>query len=102
MTREYKEFLEYCRTGRHKGLVVPGSTTPPKTTGGAQQSILSYLHKFESMGCTGGMTGYLRFCQEMRPVLRKADPDISFCDMGKRLGEEWRALSDEEKETYSS
>ena len=48
-----------------------------------------------------GMTNYMRFCHEMHHILKEEDPDITFCEMGRKLGELWRALSDEEKEAYN-
>jgi hypothetical protein len=31
----------------------------------------------------------------------KENPDLSFTDIGKRLGEMWRALTDDEKKKYA-
>jgi len=45
--------------------------------------------------------GYIQFCQAMRSEIREDEPDITFADMGRRLGEIWRGLSDEEKREYS-
>lgn len=42
----------------------------------------------------------MRFCALMRPVIKQVDPDISFVDMGRKLGKLWRSLSDKEKEEY--
>ena len=47
------------------------------------------------------MSNYLRFCQSMRPILKEENPDITFCEMGRKLGELWREKSDEEKQEYS-
>jgi len=47
------------------------------------------------------LTGYMQFCQVMRSEIREDEPDITFADMGRRLGEMWRELSDEEKQEYS-
>jgi hypothetical protein len=46
------------------------------------------------------MNGYLLFCEEMRPELRDENPDISFEDMGRRLGEMWRKLTPSERNSY--
>jgi hypothetical protein len=37
----------------------------------------------------------------MRPKIVKENPDMSFTEIGKRLGELWRALSDDEKKKYA-
>ena len=43
---------------------------------------------------------YMNFVKKIRPEVVKENPDLSFTDIGKRLGEMWRALSDEEKKKY--
>ena len=40
------------------------------------------------------------FSKEHRQEVKDENPDISFGQIGKKLGEMWRALSDEEKEAY--
>lgn len=45
-------------------------------------------------------TAYLYFTQHGREKLRKENPDLSFSDMGRGLGELWRSLSAEEKAPY--
>jgi len=42
------------------------------------------------------------FSQEHRPKVKEENPDISFGQIGKKLGEMWRALNDEEKEKYKN
>eukprot|EP00349_Pseudokeronopsis_sp_Brazil_P003013 CAMPEP_0202956542 /NCGR_PEP_ID=MMETSP1396-20130829/1050_1 /ASSEMBLY_ACC=CAM_ASM_000872 /TAXON_ID= /ORGANISM="Pseudokeronopsis sp., Strain Brazil" /LENGTH=72 /DNA_ID=CAMNT_0049673615 /DNA_START=48 /DNA_END=266 /DNA_ORIENTATION=+ len=43
---------------------------------------------------------YINFCTEQRPKLKAANPDASFGDLGKMLGEQWKKLSDSEKAKY--
>ena len=38
--------------------------------------------------------------QEMRAKLQADEPDIGFGDLGRRLGEMWHSLKEEEKEDY--
>jgi len=40
---------------------------------------------------------YVFFTNEMRPIIMKEFPGIKFVDMGRILGERWRALSTDEK-----
>ena len=35
-----------------------------------------------------------------RPDIRKENPDITFGDCGKQIGEEWRAMPDDVKAPY--
>ena len=53
---------------------------------------------------TGGakkpLSGFMKFCKEMRPVVKEEKPGIEFQNIGKELGKKWRALSDAEKKRY--
>lgn len=43
---------------------------------------------------------FIIFCQSERTNLRKKRPDLNFAGLGRELGEMWRKLSDEERESY--
>jgi ubiquitin len=43
---------------------------------------------------------YMKFCKEMRPKVVKENPKLTFGEVGRKLGEMWRELSDEEKKKY--
>ena len=43
----------------------------------------------------------MMFCKKMRPEITKENPDITFTETGKKLGEMWRALTDDEKKEYA-
>jgi hypothetical protein len=47
-----------------------------------------------------GMTAFMYFSNEMRPKVKAQNPEMSFGDMGKKLGEMFRALTPEEKRKY--
>jgi hypothetical protein len=42
------------------------------------------------------------FSKEHREKVKKENPDLSFGGVGKKLGEMWRALSDDKKEEYKN
>ena len=42
----------------------------------------------------------MKFSQEHRARVKQENPEITFGQVGKKLGEMWRALSDKEKEIY--
>ena len=46
------------------------------------------------------MTSFFAFSNEVRPKLKKENPDMPFGELGKKLGELFRGLSAEEKEKY--
>ena len=46
------------------------------------------------------LSGYMKFSRKMRPEILRANPGMEFAAVGKRLGEEWRKLSDADKKKY--
>jgi len=48
----------------------------------------------------GHMPPFALFIQEQRPQMQQDNPDISFGEVGKQLGEKWQTLKQEEKEKY--
>lgn len=46
------------------------------------------------------MTAYMWYATEHREEVRKAHPDAKFGDVGKLIGEQWRALSEKDKKKY--
>jgi HMG (high mobility group) box len=51
-------------------------------------------------GAKRAMSGFMKFSQKMRPEVMRENPGIAFGDVGRRLGEKWRALSATEKARY--
>ena len=45
-------------------------------------------------------SGWTIFSAEQRPVLKAENPDITFGQMGKLLGEKWSSLSDAQKKVF--
>jgi hypothetical protein len=44
---------------------------------------------------------YMNFVKKMRPNIVKDFPDLKFTEIGSKLGEMWRALTDDEKKKYA-
>ncbi|BDD56939.1 Non-histone chromosomal protein 6 [Monascus purpureus] len=47
-----------------------------------------------------GLSAYMFFANEQREKVREENPGISFGQVGKMLGEKWKALSDDERRPY--
>jgi hypothetical protein len=45
-------------------------------------------------------TPYIAFCSEMRPVIKKQHPDMSFGEVAKELGARWKSMDDKTKAAY--
>jgi hypothetical protein len=45
-------------------------------------------------------SAYLLFSMEKRPELQAANPNLKLPDISKKLGAQWKALSDSEKKPY--
>ncbi|RLV93240.1 Non-histone chromosomal protein 6 [Spathaspora sp. JA1] len=48
------------------------------------------------------LSAYMFFANENRDIVRAENPGISFGQVGKLLGEKWKALSDDEKVPYNN
>ena len=48
------------------------------------------------------LTGFMLFSKEHREKVKADQPDLSFGQIGKKLGEMWRELTDDEKTAYKS
>ncbi|MGK3737748.1 MAG: structure-specific recognition protein 1 [Bacillariaceae sp.] len=48
------------------------------------------------------MTAFMFYGSAMRPIIKKDQPEIKFTEMGKLIGEKWRAITSEEKEKYEA
>jgi len=46
------------------------------------------------------LSGFMKFSKQERPNIMKENPGIEFTQVGKKLGEKWRALSDAEKKSF--
>ena len=46
------------------------------------------------------LSGYMLFSKERRPKLKSEKPNLTFGELGKALGAEWRAMSDAAKAKY--
>lgn len=53
-------------------------------------------------GKTRKLSSYMKFAQEVRPKLMKDHPELKsdIPGTGRKIGEMWRGLSDEEKKRY--
>ncbi|EAS32643.1 non-histone chromosomal protein 6 [Coccidioides immitis RS] len=47
-----------------------------------------------------GLSAYMFFANEQRENVREENPGISFGQVGKLLGERWKALSDKQRAPY--
>lgn len=48
------------------------------------------------------MSAYMFFANENRDVVRAEHPDITFGQVGKLLGERWKALSEKDRVPYEA
>lgn len=49
-----------------------------------------------------GLSAYMFFANEQRPNVRTENPGISFGQVGKILGERWKALNDKQRAPYEA
>jgi len=49
-----------------------------------------------------GLSAYMFFANEQRENVREENPGITFGQVGKMLGERWKALNEKQKEPYEA
>ena len=49
-----------------------------------------------------GLSAYMFFANEQRENVREENPNATFGEVGKRLGERWKALSDKQRAPYEA
>ncbi|KAF6817476.1 nucleosome binding protein [Colletotrichum musicola] len=49
-----------------------------------------------------GLSAYMFFANEQRENVREENPGISFGQVGKILGERWKALNDKQRQPYEA
>jgi len=49
-----------------------------------------------------GLSAYMFFANEQRENVRTENPGIAFGQVGKVLGERWKALSDKQRQPYEA
>ncbi|CCF59196.1 hypothetical protein KAFR_0G01620 [Kazachstania africana CBS 2517] len=48
------------------------------------------------------LSAYMFFANENRDIVRSENPDVTFGQIGRILGERWKALNAEDKEPYEA
>ncbi|KAI8449560.1 high mobility group box domain-containing protein [Phakopsora pachyrhizi] len=46
------------------------------------------------------LSAYMYFSQDWRERIKAENPEVSFGEIGRLLGQKWKSLSDEEKKPY--
>ena len=77
-----------------KGYTPPAGSDDKKKAGAKKKA------KKDPDAPKKAMSAFMYFSNKMRPKIKAENPDISFGDLGKRIGELYRALTPEEKEPY--
>ncbi len=99
-------------TGNPTAVAVAAQAETTETTPPAQQPQAPATEAPQAGGKTkkskrgGGMkrklNGFMNFANTRRPALMKANPGKAVSDIGKLLGGEWRALSDDAKAGFNA
>ena len=76
------------------------SYTPPADNDDEKNSKGKKKAKKDPNAPKKAMSAFMYFSNKMRPKIKAENPAISFGDLGKRIGELYRALTPTEKEPY--
>ena len=50
---------------------------------------------------TKKLSPYMKFCKETRTTVVKENPKLTFGEVGRKMGEIWRDMSEDDKKKYS-
>ena len=48
------------------------------------------------------LSQYMKFCKETRAKIVEENPKLTFGEVGRKMGEMWREMSDDEKKKFST
>jgi len=48
------------------------------------------------------LSGYMKFVQEARPRIKKEKPELTFGELGKAMGAEWRGMTEAQKAKFKA
>merc|ERR1711939_212066 len=85
-----------------KTATMPKEKTTRKTASkGADKSAGGKRKKDPNMP-KRGLSAYMFFANEQRDKVREENPGIKFGDVGKMLGEKWKALTEKQRTPYEA
>lgn len=87
--KKYADKLLKLDKIQKEGQDTPGLLKPEN------ESFLKKIHPKKPV------SAYMKFAQVTRPDIQKANPTASFGDVGRLVGQSWKALTDEERAAYS-
>ncbi|KAG4302971.1 hypothetical protein PCANB_000731 [Pneumocystis canis] len=90
-TQTGRTYLDYCITLMPKDVKSRGVKKPTKKR-----------MKKDPNAPKRGMSAYMFFAQENRELVKTENPDASFGQIGKILGELWKNLSSKDKQPYEN
>lgn len=72
-------------------------------TSGGGKSKGKAKGKTRKAGKSGKVSGYMKFSKEMRPQILQQNPELKtdVIAVARKIGEKWRGLSQEEKNSYN-
>jgi hypothetical protein len=73
---------------------------PKEKSSGRKRSVKNERKKKDPNAPKRGLSAYMFFANEQRDNVREENPGISFGQVGKLLGERWKALTDVQRRPY--
>jgi hypothetical protein len=74
----------------------------PKSERTRKTAVKSAKKKKDPNAPKRGLSAYMFFANEQRDNVRNENPGIAFGQVGKVLGERWKALSDKQRAPYEA
>ncbi|KAJ2975965.1 hypothetical protein NQ176_g5224 [Zarea fungicola] len=94
--------MQVCQLAavQHPPLKCPRLLLPPPKRGSRVEK--TKRAKKDPNAPKRGLSAYMFFANEQRENVREENPGVSFGQVGKILGERWKALSDKQRAPYEA
>ncbi|RSL67417.1 hypothetical protein CEP54_003263 [Fusarium duplospermum] len=95
-----------CSRHHHHPLVpkfiFKNTSKMPKADAGKRGKVTKKRGKKDPNAPKRGLSAYMFFANEQRENVREENPGISFGQVGKLLGERWKALNEKQRAPYEA
>ncbi|BCS22451.1 high-mobility group nucleosome-binding protein [Aspergillus puulaauensis] len=79
---------------------MPKADKPVRKTKATRETGTGGRKKKDPNAPKRGLSAYMFFANDNRDKVREENPGITFGQVGKMLGEKWKALSDKDRKPY--
>ncbi|KAJ5420668.1 Non-histone chromosomal protein 6 [Penicillium sp. CMV-2018d] len=93
-------FSTYSNSCSSNSFIMPKESTTKSTRKAPEKRV--QRRKKDPNAPKRGLSAYMFFANDNRDKVREENPGISFGQVGKQLGDKWKALSETDRKPYDA